>query len=666
MSSPMFPAATGPALNAETQLRAMGSVGTLFSIVSTLANTTAAVNWRLWREAASGQPEDRIEVTRHLALDIWRKPNPFYGQQELIESVQQHIDLTGEGWMVVSRNPVARSIPLELWPVRPDRIFPVPSPDDYLVGYVYAAPDGSRIPLQLDEVIQLRMPNPMDPYRGMGPVQSILVDLDSVKYSGEWNRNFFRNSAQPGGIIEAPDEMGDTQWKLFTQRWRESHQGVSNAHRVAVLENGMKWVDRQFSQRDMQFAELSGISREIIREAFGVHGHKLGMSESVNRANAEAADVTFARDKIVPRLERFKQALNGDFLPMFGATTTGLVFDYDNPVPADSELDGKLLTARANAASVLVAAGWDQADVTKTCELPDMAFSAPVKPPVVVPGAPLPATASTGAPAARLVLNAAPDPGKPETDLGPVAQQWQDTLDALMAKYPAISAAQRAQLHDQIAAAIDHGELAALASLSVDSQAGAALIEEYLTKLAHSAGTAVVAEAAAQGVTGIHPQLPPVGSVAALSAAVAAMLGAQLALAAGQEALRIHRPGMSGAEVAGEVSKSLAATEDAAPRTQFGGALTAVQNTARLATFRAGPVASLYAEEILDKSTCVNCKAVDGKFLGTTDDGNLMAEVEKTYPMGALGGYVNCLGRARCRGTVTGLWRSKATEGTGE
>lgn len=653
----MFPAQTGPPMNAETQLRAMGSVGTLFSIVSTLANSTAAVNWRLWTQSATGEPEDRTEVMRHAALDVWRKPNPFYGRQELVESVQQHTDLTGEGWMVVGRNPVMRSLPLELWPVRPDRIFPVPSPDDYLVGYVYAAPDGSRIPLQLDEVIQLRMPNPMDPYRGMGPVQSILVDLDSVRASGEWNRNFFRNSAQPGGIIEAPDEMGDTQWKLFTQRWRESHQGVNNAHRVAVLENGMKWVDRQFSQRDMQFAELSGVSREIIREAFGVHGHKLGMSESVNRANAEAADVTFARDKVVPRLERFKQALNNDFLPMFGATAVGLEFDYDNPVPADGQLDSILLAARATAAVALVGAGWDSSDVLKTCELPDMAFSKPAPPPApVLPGAPGAAVPAVPGekPANRLMLNAAP---KPDVDLSPVQQQWLDALDGLMSQWPAISVAQRDQLHGQIAAAIDGGQLAALASLSVDSAAAAALIEEYLTGLAHEAGGAVVAEAAAQGVTGLHPQLPPVGSVAALSVAVAAMLGAALALAAGQEALRIHRPGMSGASVADDAVKAIAQTSDAGPRTQFGGALTAVQNTSRLATFRAGPIASLYADEILDRNTCVNCKAVDGKFLGTTDDGNVMAEVEKSYPMGALGGYVECLGRQRCRGTITGVWR---------
>ncbi|KKK81335.1 hypothetical protein LCGC14_2814460, partial [marine sediment metagenome] len=61
----------------------------------------------------------------------------------------------------------------------------------------------------VDDVVQLKMPNPLDPYRGMGPVQSILADLDSERYSAAWNRNFFINGAEPGGIIEVDRRLDD-------------------------------------------------------------------------------------------------------------------------------------------------------------------------------------------------------------------------------------------------------------------------------------------------------------------------------------------------------------------------------------------------------------------------------------------------------------------------
>lgn len=365
----------GSRRDAHAQMAAMGSVGTLFSIVNRTSNATSQVEWKLWRKAASGRKEDRVEVTSHAALDLWLKPNPFMPRQEFVEVVQQHIDLTGEGWWVVGRH-AASPIPLELWPVRPDRITPIPDPDTYLRGYMYQAPDGQQIALELDQVIQLRMPNPLDPYRGMGPVQSILTDLDATRYSAEWNKNFFLNSAEPGGIIEVPNALSDPDFDQLRSRWNEQHRGVANAHRVAILEHG-KWVDRKFTQRDMQFAELRSVSRDVIREAFGMPAFALGEVADVNRATAEASAAWFDANITVPRLERIKGALNHDLLPMFGPTTQGLEWDYENPVADDRELAARELTAKAAAARELIDAGAYGPEVLAALDLPEIAFGQP-------------------------------------------------------------------------------------------------------------------------------------------------------------------------------------------------------------------------------------------------------------------------------------------------
>jgi len=357
--------------DAETQMQAYGAVSTLFAIVNRTSNATSQVNWKLYRKAAPARrPTERAEVTRHAVLDLWESPNPFMTRQELVETVQQHIDLTGEGWIIIVRSPRS-PLPLELWPVRPDRMAPVPHPTEYLTGYVYTSPDGERVPLGLDEVIQLRMPNPLDPYRGMGPVQAAMVDLDSARFSAEWNRNFFRNSAEPGGIIEVDKRLTDDEFNEMTARWREQHQGVAQAHRVAVLEQG-KWVDRKFTNRDMQFHELRSISREIIREAFGIHSHMLGLSEDVNKANAEAGEISFARWLVHPRAQRIKGMLNRKLLPLYGARD--LEFDHDRVVPEDREADDRERTSKAQSTQLLVTAGFDPAGVLKAFDMPEIGY----------------------------------------------------------------------------------------------------------------------------------------------------------------------------------------------------------------------------------------------------------------------------------------------------
>ncbi len=362
--------------SAEGQLRAMSAVGTLFAIVDRTSNATAQVEWGLYRKAKSGRKEDRTPVTSHAALDLWNRPNPFMPRQEFVESSTQHYDLTGETPWVIARVP-GFSIPLEMWPVRPDRIEPVPHPEKFLLGYVYTSPDGERVPLNVEDVIFLRRPNPMDPYRGLSPVLSILPDLDTARYAAEWARAFFLNSAQPGGIIEVPVHLQDREFNEMRDRWAEQHKGVNNAHRVAIIEHGAKWADRTISQRDMQFVELRGATRDAVREAYGISKSAIGDFEDINRASALAAKAWFAEQQTIPRLERIKAALNFELLPMYGSTGEGLEFDYENPTPPDPEQEAATLTANVNAAAALIEAGAYGPATLEAFGLPQIQFGAP-------------------------------------------------------------------------------------------------------------------------------------------------------------------------------------------------------------------------------------------------------------------------------------------------
>lgn len=665
-----------PTVSPEAQMRTMGSVGTLFAIVNRTSNATAQVNWKLWRSAKSGLPEERVEVTSHLALDLWNKPNEFMTRQEFVEAFQQHLDLAGEAWWVVGRNPALRSIPLELWPVAPHRMAPVPDKDEFISRYEYTGPMGERVPLGRDEVVFLRMPNPLDPYRGMGPVQSILTDLDSTRYSAEWNRNFFINSAEPGGIVQVDRRLSDDEFDEMRDRWHEQHRGVANAHRVAILEQAT-WVDRAFSQRDMQFVELRNVSREVIREAFGFPKSMLGTSDDVNRAVAEAQEVVFARWLLVPRLERIKGALNNDFLPLFGPASKGLEFDYENPVPEDLAAESAEMTAKANAAKTFIDTGFDPVDVLELLGLPDMAFKekAPPPPPVIAAPPPAPGKAEPadeppagpegepqegdGDPPTNRVPRALPvakNDDVDNVDLRTLQAAWERALEALLSHWGGVIDGQITELLEQIREAIDTNDLTRLAYLQVSSDEGAQLLAAALHAFAETSADHVVKEAKAQGVD-IDPAVPNGHGLVGHAKAVAALLGAALAVSAGVEALRVYKAGANGQDVAAMVRGHLESLTDSEPRRALGAALTGAQNEARFATLKAAPVAALYASEQMDKNTCEPCRKVHGRWLGNSD-GVDFTEIEKTYPNG---GYVGCLGRSRCRGTVVGVWRSKQT-----
>jgi HK97 family phage portal protein len=396
-----FPLIGGPA-GREQYLRAYARNGTVFSIVSLLAEAAAKPTWHLYQKpkqdgrvrytTADQGSDQRVEVLQHAAVKLWNTPNSFHTGFEFREGSNQHEELTGETFWVLDREN-GLNFPTSIWYVRPDRMTPVPSPEDYLVGWIYTGPSGEQVPLTLDDVILEKRPDPLDSYRGTGPVASIMANIDQLDYATQYQRNLFLNGADPGGLISTPNKLSEPEFDELVARWREGHQGVARAGRVGILENGATWTPSGQTNKDLEYANLRLNNRDELREAWRVHKHMLGTVDDVNRANAETAEEIFNDTLALPRLDRRRDTLNCKLLPMFGATGEGVEFDYEPPVVLDREQDNLELTAKCNGWAALVAAGADPHDAAEVVGLPDMkvvelATQAPALPPGWVPAPP--------------------------------------------------------------------------------------------------------------------------------------------------------------------------------------------------------------------------------------------------------------------------------------
>ena len=314
-----------------SQMQAYGTVGWIFATVGAITDAVSGVEWQLFRRRSNG---DLDPISSHPLLDLWERPNPFYDQDVFVETMQQHLELTGESWTLKLRN--SRGMPVELWPIRPDRMRPVPDRQEFIAYYEYRI-GSERILLDRRDVIFLRRPSPLDPYRGIGVIQSLLVDLGAEKAAQQWASSFFTNGALPGGIVEVDEELDDDQFESLRLRWNQQHRGSMNAHRVAFLEKA-HWKEVKLTQRDMQFEQLRRLTRDTILGAFRVPLPIMGITESVNRANAEAAEVHFARFNVKPRLRRIRGGFNAGLSMEFGSD---LVLGFVDPTPRNREQDAR-------------------------------------------------------------------------------------------------------------------------------------------------------------------------------------------------------------------------------------------------------------------------------------------------------------------------------------
>jgi len=149
----------------------------------------------------------------------------------------------------------------------------------------------------------------------------------------------------------------------------------------------------------MQFTELRTVSREIVREAYRIHSSMLGLSEDVNRANAQTAEEVHVAWHEIPRLKRTRNVLDNKFLPMFGSTGAQVEFDFDDPTPGNPTEEVNNLVARSNAAAALVKAGYDPEGVLEAVGLPPIESTPPPAPPAPRPALPPPGQPGEATPA---------------------------------------------------------------------------------------------------------------------------------------------------------------------------------------------------------------------------------------------------------------------------
>lgn len=281
-----------------------------------------------------------VEVESSDLMDLIDKVNPAMTKTELFNATQAFKDLEGNAFWYLARDAKGKGSILEIYPLRPDKVQIIPSKENPIMvgGYIFTQPDGQKIPFEAQEILHFKNFNPLGyhpfPHRGMGVVEAAAWAIDTDNEARTWNYNFFKNSARPDGIITASGDaaMGQEEYQRLSEEWSAKHQGSDNSNKVAILSGGMTWTEIARSQKDMDFYQQRVFNRDEILSMFRVPKSIIGITDDVNRANADAAIYVFALRTIKPLMQQMVDALNEFLVPEFGED---LKLEFKSPVVED-------------------------------------------------------------------------------------------------------------------------------------------------------------------------------------------------------------------------------------------------------------------------------------------------------------------------------------------
>lgn len=270
------------------------------------------------------------EIENHKLLDLLHKPNGAQTKNEFLEFTFTNLELTGESFWLKERNNLG--VVIALWPLNPAKMEHKVT-GTTLDGWVYHN-NGKRIPIDATEIIQHKYTDPSNIWRGMGVVKAAARAIDTDTQSADYNRRFFANNGRIDAALQTKDELSDESFKRMKTEWNDVYGGVINAHKIAILEGGLEYKPLAITQKEMDFLESRKFNRDQILALFRVSATILGISENVNRSNAEAGEAVFAKRVLLPKLERLTSNITENLAPDFDSK---LIVSFANPVPEDKE-----------------------------------------------------------------------------------------------------------------------------------------------------------------------------------------------------------------------------------------------------------------------------------------------------------------------------------------
>ena len=244
------------------------------------------------------------------------EPNPEMTSFVFRETLMSHLLIWGNAYAQIIRDGAGRV--LGLYPLLPDKM-DVQRDDKGNIYYVYSRNSDENpmfkeygdIRLKAEDVLHIPGLG-FDGLIGYSPIAMAKNAVGMTLACEEYGASFFANGANPGGVLEHPGVLKDP--SKVRESWNSVYRGVNNAHKIAVLEEGMKYQQIGIPPEEAQFLETRKFQINEIARLYRIPPHMIGDLDKSSFSNIEQQSLEFVKYTLDPWVIRWEQSLQRSLL----------------------------------------------------------------------------------------------------------------------------------------------------------------------------------------------------------------------------------------------------------------------------------------------------------------------------------------------------------------
>ena len=304
------PTVAGKAVNERSAMQ----MSAVYACVRILSEAIASLPLHFYQYNGAGGKEKALKHPLYSLLHD--EPNPEMSAYSFRETLMTHLLLWGNAYAQIIRN--GRGEVTALYPLMPDRM-QVDRDARGHIFYEYSRQDSDANTLGKKQSVIL-LPEDVFHIPGLGfdglvgysPIAMAKQAIGMGLACDEYGAAFYQNGAQPGGVLEHPGVVKNPQ--RVRDSWNAIYQGARNAHKIAILEEGMSYKPITISPEQAQFLETRKFQIDEIARIFRVPPHMVGDLDKSSFSNIEQQSLEFVKYTLSPWISRWEHAIHRSLL----------------------------------------------------------------------------------------------------------------------------------------------------------------------------------------------------------------------------------------------------------------------------------------------------------------------------------------------------------------
>lgn len=320
--------ATGKTINPINSM----AYSAVYSCVHIISETMASLPLHVYKKLPDG---GKVKAYEHPLYELLNySPNPEQNAFTWRELGQMQLLLWGNFYVFVERNGAGEVI--GLYPMLAENVKVYRDTETNKLIYEYVDSKGKIWRFGKEDILHIAGMG-FDGIVGVSPIAMAREAVAIGLASEEMGAAFFRNGANPSGVIEIPqgEELSKISLEFMSENFQVNYTGGLNSGKIPVLPGGAKFVRTSIPPNDAQWLETRKFQLQEVARIFRVPLHMVGDLSGATFSNIEQQSLEYFRDTILPWSVRWEQAITNALLTKEERKKYEIKFNVDGIIRSD-------------------------------------------------------------------------------------------------------------------------------------------------------------------------------------------------------------------------------------------------------------------------------------------------------------------------------------------